>query len=316
MPLYLDDDVVASQLSSQDAYACVERAFRLIADGSATNAVRQRSQSGTAVMNVMWALAPTEGVMGVKAYPVVRRDVSQGSVLTLLLYAIDTGELLSVINADRLSQIRTGAATAVATKAMARSDAEVLSVYGTGLQAETQIKALVSALPHLRSVHVVGRNVERRDEFIARIREELNVDVREDEPESAARVADVIVTATGSADPVIRGSWLKAGTHVNAVGSNMAIKREVDRAVLEKATLILVDDRDVAQTECGDLIANGWDPASVGTIGELLAGNIPGRTSPEDITVFESQGLALQDVVCAAFIVRRATEKGLGLRIA
>ncbi|WP_022884730.1 ornithine cyclodeaminase family protein [Glaciibacter superstes] len=315
MTRYLDDDIVASELSAQDAFACVERAFRLLADGSATNAVRQRSQMGTAVINVMWALAPTEGVMGVKAYPVVRTDVSQGSVLTFLLYAIDTGELLAVMKADRLSQIRTGAATAVATRAMARPDAEVLSVYGAGLQAETQIRALVSALPNLRSVRVVGRSVERRDAFITRMRRELGVDVRADEPESAARAADVIVTVTGSAAPVIRGSWLKAGTHVNAVGSNMATKREVDREVLERAALIVVDDREVAQVECGDLIANGWDPSSVGTIGELLSNRIPGRMSPEDITVFESQGLALQDVVCGALVVKRATEKGFGLRI-
>lgn len=315
MTLYLDDDIVTSELSTQDAFDCVERAFRLLADGAATNAVRQRSQMGTAVMNVMWALAPTEGVMGVKAYPVVRTDVSQGSVLTVLLYAIDTGELLAVMKADRLSQMRTGAATAVATRAMARSDAEVLSVYGAGLQAETQIRSLVSALPSLRSVRVVGRSVEHRNSFIARMRRELSIEVLADDPESAARAADVIVTATGSVAPVIRGSWLKAGTHINAVGSNMATKRELDREVLEKAAVILVDDRDVAIAECGDLIANDWDPSSVGTVGDLLTGRIRGRRSPADITVFESQGLALQDVVCAALVVKRAKANGLGLRI-
>ncbi|MDO8562378.1 MAG: ornithine cyclodeaminase family protein [Candidatus Limnocylindria bacterium] len=316
MTFYLDDETVSSLLSTRDAFVCVDRAFRLLADGAAVNAVRRRSQAGDAVLNVMWALAPTEGVMGVKAYPVVRAGTTHGTVLTLLVYSVETGELLAVMKADRLGQLRTGAATAVATMALARRDAEVLSVYGTGFQAETQIRALVDVLPRLRSIHVVGRSAERRDAFIARMRNELDLDIREDGPESAARAADVIVTATDAADPVIRGAWIRPGTHVNAVGSNVATKREVDRALLEKAALILVDDRDVAAVDCGDLIANGWDQSTVGTVGDVLVGRTGGRESPDDVTLFESQGIALQDVVCAALVISRATEQGLGLLMA
>lgn len=312
MTIYLDDEIVAAHLGTKDAFDCVQSAFRLLADGEAQNSPRRRSQSGTAMLNVMWALAPTEGVMGVKAYPVVRTDVSQGSVLTLLLYAIDTGELLAVIKADRLGQIRTGAATAVASQAMARTDSEVLSVFGTGFQAETQVRALVDALPSLRTVRVVGRSLARRDTFIARLRHELTLEVLADEPESATRAADIIVTATGSADPVVHGVWVRPGTHINAVGSNTATKREVDRAVLEKSALILVDDRDVAERDCGDLIANDWDQAAIGTIGDLLTGRISGRKSDDEISLFESQGIALQDVICAALVFSRAVRRGLG----
>lgn len=316
MTLYLDDEAIAAQLSSQDAFDCVEKAFRLLADGAATNAPRQRSRAGSVTLNVMWSMAPSEGVMGVKAYPVVGKGVSQGSVLTLLLYSTETGELLAILKADRLGQIRTGAATAVATKAMARADSTVLSVFGTGFQAETQVRALAHALPGLRSVRVVGRDVERRASFIDRMRNELDLEIRADEPESAARAADVIVTATGSADPVVIGDWIRPGTHVNAVGSNAPDKREVDRELLMKTGLILVDDRDVAELDCGDLIVNGWDTTTVGTVGELLTGRILGRRDDDQITLFESHGIALQDVVCAALVFSRASERGLGLSIA
>ena len=316
MTVYLDDDFVAAHLSTSEAFDCVERSFRLLADGTATNAIRRRSQSGNAVLNVMWALAPTEGTMGVKSYPVVRTDVTQGTVLTLLLYSMETGELLSVMKADRLGQIRTGAATAVASAALARPESEVLAIFGTGYQAETQVRALAAAMPGLNAVRVVGRSAARRDAFIERMGAELRLEMVADEPEHAASVADVIVTATGSAEPVLRGAWLRPGTHINAVGSNVITKREVDREVLERSAVIVVDDRDVARADCGDLVANDWEVGSVGTVGEVLTGRIPGRSSADDITLFESQGLALQDVVCGALLLSRARERGLGLTIA
>jgi alanine dehydrogenase len=314
--LYIDDDIVASQLSQQDAFECVDKAFRLLAEGEATNGARRRSQSGSAILNVMWALAPTECVMGVKAYPVVGSAVVRGNVLTLLMYSMTTGELLAVVKADQLGQLRTAAATAVATKAMARSDSEILSIYGTGFQAEAQIKALLPVMPQLRAIRVVGRSQERRDAFISRIRSATDVDVRSAEPEAAARLADIIVTATGTTEPVLEGSWVLPGTHINAVGSNTSTKREVDRTLLEKATSILVDDREVASIDCGDLLANGWDPAHLDTIGDLLLGRTSGRSDPEEITLFESQGTAIQDVVCAARVLSRVDERGLGITIA
>ena len=315
MAVYLDDDVVMSQLGTADAFACVERAFRLLSDGTAVNAPRRRSGIGPAVLNVMWAMAPTEGVMGVKSYPIVHQDTTQGVVLNLLVYSMVTGELLAMMKADRLGQLRTGAATAVASKALAREDAKTLAVYGTGFQAETQIKALMAAMPSLEVVHVVGRNAKHRDSFIARMQGEVDADIRASEAEPAARSADIIVTATNSADPVVLGEWIAPGTHINAVGSNAPAKREVDRAVLEKAAVVVVDDRDVAAIDCGDLLVNEWNLDLVGTVGDLLTGRIPGRQSPEDITLFESQGIALQDIVCAGLVISRAAERGLGLRI-
>lgn len=312
MTLHLDDDDVSSLLPIGDAISCVDRAFRLLSDDAAVNEVRRRTQVGNASLNVMWSIAPTENVMGVKAYPVVRTDVTQGSVLTLLLYAVSNGELLAVLRADRLGQLRTGAASAVATRALGRPEAEVLGVYGTGFQAETQVLALAAVLPALRSVRVVGRSPARRDAFVARMRETLRIDVRAAEPDMAARAADVVVTATGSADPVLYGDWVKAGVHVNAIGSNVASKRELDRTLLDRADVIAVDDREVASQECGDLLANDWDQSDVVALGDVLTRRVTGRQAATDVTLFESQGLALQDVICAALVYSRALETGRG----
>lgn len=310
MTLYIDDELVSAHLSVREAFECVDRGFRSLAQGDAVNAIRRRSGVGDVVLNVMWALAPDDGVMGVKSYPVVRSGTTQGAVLILLLYSMESGDLLAMFKADRLGQLRTGAATAVATAALARPDSEVLSVYGTGFQAGAQVAALVEAIPSLKALNVVGRNPDRRDSFIRSLRETVPLEITAADPEGAARTADVIVTATGASDPVLHGDWVKPGTHINAVGSNLASKREVDRGTLERASLIVVDDRDVAAADCGDLILNRWDQAAVGTIGDVLVGRSPGRMAAEDVTIFQSQGIALQDVVCAAAILRRVARSG------
>lgn len=314
MTVYLDDEAVAAHLSQADAYECVERSFRLLADGEATNAPRRRSSDAGATLNVMWAIAPTEGLMVVKAYPVVRVETTQGAVLTLLVYSTETGELLAVMKADRLGQIRTGAATAVATAALARADSEVLALFGAGFQAETQLRAAAGVLRSLRSVRVISRSEERRDAFISRMGEELSLEITAESPEAATRSADVIITATGSADPVFDGDWVRPGTHVNAVGSNSSQKREVDRTLLDRASVLVTDDREVAQLDCGDLLLNGWDPVTVPTLGEVLTGRIAGRRNRDEITVFQSQGLAIQDLVCAAWVLAQTRSGGVGVR--
>jgi alanine dehydrogenase len=313
--LYLDNNMVSALLPMSDAISCVDKAFRLLADGAAANAVRRRISLGGTTLNVMWAMAPTEGVMGVKEYPVVRQDVTQGVTLTLLLHAFDSGELLAVMQADLLGRLRTGAASAVATKALARADSRVLAVYGSGFQAETQVLGLAHVLPDLCAVRVVGRDEQRRDRLISRLRAQLAVEVRPSAAREAAEQADIIVTATGSAEPVVLGSWVRPGTHINAVGSNVATKREIDRALLERTALVVVDDRKVAAEECGDLIANSWELSDVVALGDVLTERAMSRSTSDEITLFESQGLALQDVVCAGLIYARAAEGAMGQRL-
>jgi ornithine cyclodeaminase/alanine dehydrogenase len=265
-------------------------------------------------MNVMWACAPATGTMGVKSYVTAGWGVTRGAALTLTLYSMETGEMVALVEANRLGQIRTGAATVIATRAMANEDPTSLSVYGTGFQAEYQARALLETMATIAEVRVVGRDQRRRDAFIQRLAGEFErVRFLATDPESAASSADIIVTATNAATPLFDAEWLRPGTHINAIGSNAPGKREISRQVLQRAGLILVDDKEVAEKECGDLLVNQWDMSGIGTLGDLLLGNIPGRSRSDEITVFESQGLAVQDLVCGAAVVARAQARGLGI---
>lgn len=303
LPTYIDDDAVAASLSMDDAIECVDRAFRLLAAGDAVNAVRRRVSCGEATLHVMWAIAPTEGFMGVKEYPTVRGS-TRGAVLTVLLHDVSSGELVALVRGDHLGQLRTAAASAVATRALARPDSRVLSVFGTGFQAEWHVVALSSVMPDLQAVHVVGRTPGKKEDLIRRLRQRLDVDIHASEPRVAAQAADVMVTVTDSPEPIVFGDWLRPGVHINAVGSNKPHHRELDAEVVRRADAIIVDSRDVARVECGDLIVNGIDIADAVELGDVLDGRAPGRVHPGDVTVFESHGLALQDVVCAGHVYR------------
>lgn len=314
--LFLTDQDVARLLPIGDAIEQTEQAFRLLALGEARNVGRQRTELSGATLNVMWALAPSRQVVGVKSYTVVRQDVSQGAMLVFLLYSSVTGELLATIEANRLGQLRTGAATAVATRALARSDSAALTVIGTGYQAEYQVRALAALAelrgPAFRSITVVGRDPGRRDAFVARLRDSVPADLRVGTGPEAVAAADVIVTATGSPTPVLAGEWLRAGTHVNAVGSNLANKAEIDRAVLERADRIVLDHVQSTAAECGDLVAHRWPADAADDLGDVLVARSPGRRTDSEITVFESQGLALQDLLCAELVHRRARAESPG----
>lgn len=316
MALFLSDEVVASQLSIVDAVRCVDEAFQALARGEARNGVRTRTMVGPAVLNLMWAFAPTIRMMGVKSYLTAGHGVTRGTTLNLLLYLMQTGELVGHLQANLLGQIRTGAATVVATRAMANREPSVLAIYGTGFQAEYQVRCLLTVLETIRDVHVVGRDPDRTSVFVRRLSVEFgNVRFLPCNSFTAASGADVIVTATASATPLFEASWLKPGVHINAIGSNDPGKCEIGRDVLERADLILVDDHEVAAAECGDLVANHWDLSEIGTLGDLLIGKVPGRWSPGEITVFESQGLAILDVVAGAFALTQAGQKGLGVNL-
>ena len=317
MSILLTEHDVSELLSYDDAIADVELGFRLLAEGDAVNAPRQRAETDGAVLNVMWAIAPTLSAMGVKSYPVVRSDVTQSATSTFVLYELPTGAVAGILEADVLGQRRTGAASAVATRALAREGAEVLTVFGSGWQAQSQVEAIARVVPGLARVHVLGRSTSRAQAFAARLVERLGIAADADAPpERAVGEADIVVTATGASEPVFDGSWLRPGAHVNAIGSNYAEKRELDAEALARADLIVADALDVAEAECGDVIRNSVDWQRVGALGDVLSGSRPGRVGQGDITIFESQGLAIQDVVCARRVVRLARERGVGSPLA
>ena len=314
MTIVLSEVEVRELLTFTMAVEAVEEAFGLLGSGEAMNYPRQRGEAEGAVLNVMWALAPTLGAMGGKSYAMVRSDVTQGSSFTFLLYGLPDGRLDAILEADVLGQRRTGAASAVATKYLARPESETLTIFGAGWQAESQTEAIAHVMPNLDRVLVVGRSPERRDQFVREMGRRLGVAVEAAEPEFAVREADVLITATGASEPVFEGAWLAPGTHVNAVGSNFAEKRELDSVALRRAHRVVVDSLEVARIESGDLLMNGIDFGEVEELGAVVAGRA-GRRDADEITVFESQGLAIEDLACAVRVFRRARELGRGTEL-
>lgn len=315
MSLLLREADVEVLLPILEAIESVEQGFQLLGTGEATNYPRQRGNSPGATLNVMWAMAPTLGAMGVKVYPIVRTDVTQGSSFTFLLYGLPEGKLEAVIEADTLGQRRTGAASAVATRHLARPESETLAIFGAGWQAESQVEAVVRALPRLRRVFVVGRSVERRDRFIEKMRGNLKLPIAPAGPEEAVRAADVIITITGSSEPVFDGAWLREGTHVNAAGVSFPNKRELDSETLRRAARVVANSAEAARIDGGDLLLNDFEWDRMEELGPIIAGRLPGRRTEEEITVFESHGLALEDLVCAVKVLARARESGIGTEL-
>lgn len=313
MALLLDEQSVARLLQPADALAGVETSFRLLAHGDAVNEPRHRTHAANATLNVMWALAPSLDAIAVKTYPVVRFDVSQATVIMLMLFSHSTGECIGMLQADLLGQRRTAAATALATRLAARPDSTALTIFGTGYQAFGQAEAVAAVLPQLQQIRVVGRTPARLEQFVARLRPSVpHLSVTPADAEEAVRSADVVVTATGAIEPLFDGHWLRPGTHVNAIGSNQAQNRELDRTAVVRADRLMVDSRAVAGLECGDLLANGVDVSTTIEIADVLVGGVEGRRSETDITIFESHGLALQDLVCGIHVLRAAQRLGLG----
>ncbi len=312
MTLFLTESEVASLVSVAELVDALEAAFRDKAEGQAVNVPRTRAAlpSGT-VLHVMSAAWAGGGVMGLKAYTTSR----EGGRFLVLLYD-QTGRLLALMQADTLGQRRTGAATGLATRVLSRPEARTVAVLGAGWQARTQLEAVCTVRP-VQQAWVYSRTRERRERFAAEMRELLGVPISAvPSAEEAVREADVVCTITTSREPVLLGRWLRPGVHVNAAGSNWAHRRELDGDAVALAHRVVVDDLAQAQGECGDLIQAAregrfqWDRAV--ELAEVVAGRAPGRTAPEEVTLFCSQGVALEDVVAARLVYERARARGVG----
>jgi ornithine cyclodeaminase/alanine dehydrogenase-like protein (mu-crystallin family) len=315
MALLLTEADVTALLTMSLALEAVEEVFRWQGEGKLTNRPRVRLQVPGGLLHVMPAAVPEARAMGLKAYATVRGSAK----FVVLLFSTETGALLAVIEADRLGQMRTGAASGVATKYLARSDADRVGCYGTGWQARSQLEA-VCAVRRVREIRVYGRDPERRARFAEEMTSGLGVSVTAVErPEAAARDASILVTITGSKTPVLEGRWIAPGAHVNAAGSNALQRAELDVEAVRRAGLVVTDSLEQARLECGDLVVPieqgviRWE--DVRELGEVVAGKRPGRRSPEEITLFESQGVAMEDVAVAARLVARARERQAGREI-
>ncbi len=313
MPLLLREDDVARVLPMDTLIAAVEDGFRLLGRQQALNRPRQRSttKEGT-VLHVMSAAIPALGVMGLKAYTSGR----DGTRFMAMLYSTDTGELIAMMEANRLGQMRTGAASAVATKHMAKPDAGALGIIGTGWQARSQVIAASRVRP-IALVKCYSRDARRREEFADEMIAELGAEVvAVRSAREAVEAVDIVATATTASEPVLLGEWLVPGMHVNAIGSNWTTRRELDAEAVRRCDRIAVDDVQQAREEAGDLVGASdaglpvWD--RVVELGRIVAGDTPGRAAPREITLFESQGIALEDVAAMKLAYDRARQLGVG----
>jgi ornithine cyclodeaminase/alanine dehydrogenase-like protein (mu-crystallin family) len=310
--LYLTEDDVRQLLTMDVALPAVEAAFRKLALDEAENAPRQRCQTDHVMLHVLPAAAKTLGAIGFKAYTTGKFPAK----FHVTLFDPKTGEMTALIQADYLGQVRTGAASGVATKKLARPDAATVGLFGTGKQARTQLLA-VCQVRGVKRVHVYGRDEANRRQFAADMSRECGTEVVPvSTPEEAAKGLDIVVTATTSREPVLFGSWIAEGAHLNVIGSNFLSKAEIDVEVLRRAALVAVDSKEQAKLEAGDFVAALKEGAlhwqDVSELGQILVGRYPGRQSPQDITVFKSLGLGLEDVAAAAKVVELARQQGVG----
>lgn len=316
MALFLREADVAALVGMDDVIDVVERGFREYGAGRAVNRPRQRVAVDGGTLHVMAAGLPAWGVFGLKSYAITR----DGRRFISLLYGAESGQLLAMMEAEGLGRMRTGAASGVATRYLARGDAGTVGILGTGAQARTQLQAIARVRP-VALVKAYSRTPVRREAFADEMVAELGAEVvAVDSPEEAVAEVDVIVTITPARDPVLRGAWLRPGVHINAAGSNAAGRRELDEEAVGRAARVVVDARDQAMVEAGDLLAPiragrlSWE--QVEELGPIVAGAAPGRRSSEEITLFESQGIALEDVATMSLIYTRAREARRGEEIA
>jgi len=309
VPLYLTEQDVAHLLSPAAAVEAIEACFRRMAAGEVENRPRYRLRLEGGSLAVMAAADLELGYAGAKVYA----GFPEGARFVVLLFRADEPDLVAVLDADKLGQLRTGAASGVAAKYLAKGDARSLGVIGCGWQAESQVAAIRAALPGVERVVAYCRTEERLSAFCER---------HEAEPGESHRDAaecDVVVTATTSPDPVLRGEWLEPGALVCAVGANDGRRRELDNVVLERAAFVCCDSLDDAKLESADLIepveSGVLDWLEVHELQEVVGGEVSGRQSGQDIVVFKSNGLAAWDVAVAAAVVERARAAGAGTQL-
>ena len=318
MTILIDERCIRSLVSMDDALAAVEEVFRAQGtgeNGGVTNVPRVRVPVKNGVVRITAAVLSYRGYYGVKisSTAVFGRDAGR----MFCLYREADGALVAIVQVFAMGAMRTGAASGVATKYLANEDATVLAVIGTGRQARTQIEA-VCKVRAIREVRVYSRDAGNREHFCAELEKINKIKyVSFDSAEQAVRGADIVIAATPSEQPVVLGAWLKPGAHINAIGANYEHRRELDVDVVRAAKFICVDDIEQVRYEATDLAAPvkagllSWD--DVHPLADVVAGKVRGRTSREDITLFKSLGVALEDVALAATAYEKALAQGVGI---
>jgi len=316
MTLHISEAEVRAVLTMPLAVEAVEEISRKQATGEVVVHPRRRFElPGGGFFHYMAAADFALGFVAMKQYTYVR-----GKLRFLVpLYEMATGDLLALIEADYMGQLRTGAASGVATKFLARKDSRVAAIIGTGGQAKTQLEA-VAAVRKLESARAYGRDTAKREKFCAEMSAKLAIPVQPcASAAEAVRGADIVSTATTASQPVVNGADLSPGAHINAIGANHAHKRELDDEAVASADIIVVDSVEQSRQEAGDLIIafHGDEICWTGVkkLSEIVSGKASGRTSDTEVTLFKSNGIASWDLAAAMKVYSMAREKGLGRQL-
>jgi ornithine cyclodeaminase len=313
---YINEKEVAQILAMPKTVELVEASLRARAEGRAVDVPRVRARIPSGTLHILEAAAPDLKLIGYKAY---YSSPGKGARYHVHLIDTESGAQVAMIEASHLGMVRTGAASGVATKYMAREDASTVGMLGAGKQAVGQLEA-VCAVRKIRSVKVYSRKMDRARALCSALSARLGVTMEAvATPADAVRGVDIVNVITKAAEPVLLGAWLEPGQHINAAGSNALTRRELDAAAIVRCTRIAVDARATARNECGDLlplIEKGlldWD--ALPELGEIITGRIPGRTSRDDITLYESHGMGIQDIYTGHHIFEVARQQNIGIEL-
>jgi ornithine cyclodeaminase len=320
--LVLDSSQIRELLPMRDCIELMADALSSLARGEVFQPLRTiiRPPEAKGLLGLMPAYrAGKHGAFGMKAIcvfpgnPAIGKDAHQGAVM---LFSRETGELIALMNASEITAIRTAAVSAVATRLLTHVYTGNLAIIGAGVQARTHLVAL-DAVRSINQARVACRNIEHAQELVREMQPRFTFPIEAVKSnEEAVRGADLIVTATSSQEPVINKDWLSPGAHINAIGTHSPTTREIDGPTMAAAR-IFVDRRESALNESGDYLLAAKEglinaDSIVGEIGELLIGTKPGRTSIDEITVFKSLGLAIEDVACAEYLYEKAHAQNFG----
>lgn len=313
MPLFLSEDDVCQVATMPLALEAVEISLREHALGGAVNIPRERTRIQKGALHLLQGAVDCLDIIGFKAYTSTR----EGNRFLIHLYNANSGRLEAIVEANFLGMLRTGAASGIATRYLSRPEASVAGMFGAGWQARGQLAALCQVRP-IQQAKVFARDRQRLEEFCREQSRQLDIEViPAANAEEVVRDSDIVTTITTSATPLFDSAWLDPGCHINAVGSNALIRTEIDEKTIRRCDPVVVDARDVAARECGDLLPlleKGrirW--TQIPELGEIIVGRLPGRTNPTQITLFESHGMAIQDLALATHVLQHAKQQGLGI---
>ncbi len=312
MPLFLNDTDVKALMSMSDCVGVMEDAFTQAGNGKVWNRPRSRIRMPRGFHHLMAGYLADSEVFGLKTYTSFR----SGTRFTTMLYDSNNGDLIAMVQGPRIGQLRTGAVSGVGTKHMSRSNSSTVGVIGAGFQSRGQLEG-VCAVRNIASAKIFDVSEENSQRMADEMGVSLGIQTSvAGSAEEAVTDVDIIITMTTARTPVLFGDWLKAGQHINAAGSNHWIRQEVDDNVIRKADRIVADSIEDAKIESGDLlfpIERGrvmW--SAIRELSDVVCGHIQGRESDQEITLFESQGVAITDIAAANFVYRKAIDQGLG----